>query len=301
MDMCLDDREHKHYMAAKRLHHLLSGQSYDVHSADVYYHQSCYRNFVRMPRSSNAKDTSEDEQNLLNDFFTSIRLNILRDENAYLLTQLLEDLIRLCDERGVATLITRTNQIRRKIEEKFEDDIGFFPSGKYIIVHSAWLNPCKYSVATLRGAGLRDIDLAKGFAAMFKRKTSDLVAAEFPYKPSELSDEICRGPLKDLYNVIYLTIKDGCQINDFGYAGTDSRTLATKIWSLAFDWQSLITRRENAKQLMTGLIIHRISGSKLLIKYLKRLNHSAPYKDIILQNQAWEREWLCPNHHQQLL
>ena len=167
---------------------------------------------------------------------------------------------------------------------------GFCRSGIFVIVHSAWLNPCSYSVATLIGAGLRDIDLCKGFAAMIKRKVSTFASSsKLPYTPDALLEEINEGPMKDLYNIIYLTVKGVCKVNKFGYAGTHSRTLATKIWSLAYDWPALITGTTNAKQGLMGMIIHRITGSKEVIQYLSHANRTCQYKQIILQNKAWER------------
>ena len=179
MTIYVDDEQHRFHKAAKRVNLLQSGQSHDVYSAELYYHQSCYRSFVRIPVNKLMAEDFDDEISVLNDFFTSIRLNILRDENAYLLTQLLDDWIHLCSTRGIVTLITRTNQLRKRMEDKFGDDLGFFPSGKYVIVYSTWLNPCQYSVSTLMGAGLRYIDIAKGFAAMVKRKSVQVIQIIF--------------------------------------------------------------------------------------------------------------------------
>ena len=106
---------------------------------------------------------------LMNDFFTFIRLNIIKNENAYPLTRLLSDWKSMCDGRGVSSVITHTYQIRKRIEEEFPNDINFFLSGRNVIVHNVTMNPCHYSVSTLHGAGLRDLDTwsyLKGFAAM---------------------------------------------------------------------------------------------------------------------------------------
>ena len=291
MKLYISEESHRFHKAAKRVEILLAGQSHDVHSADLYYHQSCYRSFVRLPKAKqSSKELDEQvEISALNDFFTSIELNILKEENAYLLHQLLEDWLQMTKERGVSALILRTNQLRKRLEEKFGDDIGFFSSGKHVIVHSAWLNPCQYSVATLKGAGLRDIDLAKGFASMIKRKNSLSTAASFPYSIESLIEDLDRGPLTDLYNIIHLTVKGTCALNESGYATTKSRTLAAKIWSLAYDWQTLITGQINAKQVLFGMTIHRLTGSKVVINYLHRGNHSISYKNIRIQNLAWEK------------
>ena len=186
-------------------------------------------------RVGSTKASNIEENYVLDEFFTSIQLNVIRDENAYLLTQLLADWLQLCNERHISSLITRTNQIRRKIEERFGDDVGFFPSGKYIIVPSAFLTPCTYSVATLKGAGLRDIDIARGFAAMVRRNItakseskpesksgskseskSEEESTGFPFTADQLRKELHRGPVNDLYNVIYLTVKSTCKINKHG-------------------------------------------------------------------------------------
>ena len=63
----------------------------------------------------------------------------------------------------------------------------------------------------------------------------------FPYTPGGLIENLDKGPLPDLYNVIYLTIKDICSLNQHGYAVTTSNNLASNIWSTAYDWEALIT------------------------------------------------------------
>ena len=42
--------------------------------------------------------------------------------------------------------------------KEFPDEMVFFPSGKYLLLHPTDINPCSYSVATLHGYGLRDAD-----------------------------------------------------------------------------------------------------------------------------------------------
>ena len=49
---------------------------------------------VEILKEGKTKGYTDDEANVLQEFLTSIRLNLIRDKNAYLLTQLLEDWIR---------------------------------------------------------------------------------------------------------------------------------------------------------------------------------------------------------------
>ena len=70
------------------------------------------------------------------------------------------------------------------------------------------------------------------------------------------------------------------------YAGTNSRILAAKIWSLASDWESLVTRKPTPKQAMLGLVIHRLTGSREVIDYLHKSYHVISYNAVRTQNQA---------------
>ena len=68
----------------------------------------------------------------------------------------------------------------------------------------------------------------------------------------------------------------------------DSQVLTQEHWLLRsghYDWQALKTGTTNAKQVLMGMIIHRIT----VIQYLSHANHTCQYKQIILQNKAWER------------
>ena len=50
---------------------------------------------------------------------------------------------------------------KRKLIAEFDESISFFPSGKYVLVHSSDTNACQYGVAFLQRSGLRDDDIAK--------------------------------------------------------------------------------------------------------------------------------------------
>ena len=134
------------------------------------------------------------------------------------------------------------------------------------IVHSNDVNPCEYSLATLHGCGLRDDDLAKAFGRMVRRKVAvkEKEHHQWPLSPEELIAKLDDGPLPDLYNAIYYSIYDQGEKNEHGYAVTSSAK-ATKIWSIASDWESLITKSPSPKQAVIGLVLHRITGKTLNI------------------------------------
>ena len=204
---------------------------------------------------------------------------------------MLKDYQNLFVEDDCKPLLSDTRSLKRNLLQEFNDDLGFFPTGRHVIVHAADINPCEFTVATLRGHGLRDNDLIKAFATMLKCKIETRVDGErkWPYTPDELIEMLDRGPLKEIYNVIYASINPAYKVNEYGYAITRSRPVATKIWSMASDWESLLTKERTVKQAVAGMTVHRLTSSKEVLSILHKLNNTISYSDVRLQNIAWAR------------
>ena len=236
-EIFLNDPSSRLFEAAKRLDFYLSGQVHDIFAADVCYHNSCYIKFALSPISSKEKTAVVDaeREDVKQAFYYNLRRKILRDREAFLLNELLEDVQTMSEENGLdEPVIKDTKSLRRCLEKEFGDDIGFFPSGKFRIVHSADVNPCEYSVATLKGRGLRDADLVKSFARMIRRKTQATGnATKWPLTPDEMISMLDEGPVPELYNAIYYTMNERGKENAYGYAITKSNVKATKIWSFS--------------------------------------------------------------------
>ena len=108
---------------------------------------------------------------------------------------------------------------------------------------------------------------------------------EWPLSPSCLVKKFeNETPINELYNVIYLTLYPTYKLNNFGYAITESISIANKIWSIASDWSALITGRKNAKHVMLGMRIHRLTASKEVLSVLHKAGHTVSYDDVRLQN-----------------
>ena len=263
-DVFLGIKAHKLNGAAKRLDILLSGSASDIFAADIFYHQSCYIKFVIKavvpPSIKDIKGTRSED--VLDLFLYNIKTKIVRDKEANLLHELLNDVRCISEDHELEPpAIDNTKQLKRFIIKHFEDKINFFPSGKYLLVHPIDINPCSYSIATLKGRGLRDADLAKAFGRMIRRKLDERKSEDerWPLTPDELLSKLDSGPLPDLYNTIYYSIHDRRKLNEYGYIET-SQTEATKIWSIASDWESLVTKKRSPKQIILGLVLHRITG-----------------------------------------
>ena len=69
--------------------------------------------------------------------------------------------MKLYENYGICHLIDNAKELKRRLIEKFDEKIGFFSSGKQLIVFSIEVNPCQYYVATLDGFGLYNNDMIR--------------------------------------------------------------------------------------------------------------------------------------------
>ena len=132
--------------------------------------------------------------------------------------------MKLYENYGICPLIDNTKELKRRLIEKFDEKIWFFPSGKQLIVFSIEVNPCQYSVATLDGFGLSDNDIIRSFARMARQKlqTCNQLRESWPMSIDDIENFVQRGPLPELYNAIYATINPSFKVHSTGYAVTPS-------------------------------------------------------------------------------
>ena len=285
--------------AANRFNILNSGQSFDSFAIDIYYHKSCYIKYAINPPTSlpstheNNNQTADD---VMNDFYRTIRIQIIKNKEAYLLHHLHQYLKILCEEYGIGAIYEHSVSLKRDLLAKFTDQIDFFPCGKYVIVHSSNINPCEYSIAVLKGKGMQDKDYVRTFGNFIHKKISKQNSGALPETTEELIQSFGNGPLPELYNIIYATMySTDYKVNEYGYAITNSNNIATKIWSIASDWQSLITRKESPKKAMLGLTLHRLTGSKEAIMNLNKFGHTISYNKVREYNDTWSKS-VSPVH-----
>ena len=164
--------------------------------------------------------------------------------------------MKLYENYGIFPLIDNTKELKRRLIEKFDEKIGFFPSGKQLIVFSIEVNPCQYSVATLDGFGLYDI--IRSFARMVRRKLQicNQLRESWPMSIDDIENFVQRCPLPELYNDIYVTINPSFKVHSTGYIITPSHQSATKTRSIASDWEYLVTKKKASKQVLTGSNFH---------------------------------------------
>ena len=227
-------------------------------------------------------------ENLQND----IKKHVIHQKEPFLISDLLDEIKRLSTENGLDdALITNTRTLKRKIAERFPDDISYYNKGKCLIVHCSDMNPCKYAVVVLKGKGLRNNNIIRSFGALIQRKIKkrpeDKKKFEWPCNPEELMGMLNRGPLPEIYNAVSYSVKGHLKLNQYGYAETLSSDFGTKMWAMTCDWENLLASGRDGKQLITALTIYRLLGRKGVTEMLHKLNVCSSYNYIRLQNKSW--------------
>ena len=136
----------------------------------------------------------------------------------------LQDWLFFCEDREVLSQTRYTKELKKYIDDIFRDKIGFYRTGKCVIVYSQNVNPCQYSMSTVKGFGLRADNIAKHFANLIKRDIP-----KFPCSPTELSSKLMKGPMCILFKTIFMTSYDKMKKNEFGYTFANSSRFTCKI------------------------------------------------------------------------
>ena len=97
---------------------------------------------------------------------------IVHRRDKFLLSNLLKDIKPLSELNGLMKLIisnTRTLK-RRRVINKFSDEISFYLRVKHLIVHCSNFNSCEYVLVILGGKRLKDYGIIMSFGGMIRRK-----------------------------------------------------------------------------------------------------------------------------------
>ena len=99
----------------------VSFEAHEFYAPDVCYHKSCYIKFALKKFSSlPEKDLDLLQENILDEYFLQIKKRIIYWHEAFLLSDLLEDMKVLCEENNLdEPVINNTRTLKRKIIERF--------------------------------------------------------------------------------------------------------------------------------------------------------------------------------------
>ena len=116
-------------------------------------------------------DVSETNGKVIQHFYRKILQKVIRDKNAYLLSELLRDCKEISKEFGLdeaPVCLRHTYRVKESLMQHFETQISFSSITKYVVVHSSEVNVVTYSFATLKGRGLQEDDIVKSFANLIR-------------------------------------------------------------------------------------------------------------------------------------
>ena len=295
MDLKMKDEKSKYHAAAKRLEVILSGSSYDIFALDLYYHKTCYVNFTyAYDKKQPIADKVEKDKlgsEVMDRFFHLFHRKVIKDQNAYLLTELIEDIKEMSEDNDLDDPpITKTFTLKTRLIAEFGDSIDYHIFGNRLVVHSSAVNPISYSAATIQGNGLRETDLTKAFSRLIRRKLSKRNAIKWPLEADELFNLFdSHKPLHCIYNAICWSINPRRSTSEFGYATVASRAEAEKISAISQSWEKMDKAERSPLGTALSLTIHRITGSKEATTLLNRCGVGIPYTDVRDLNNKWAK------------
>ena len=99
---------------------------------------------------------------------------------------------------------------------------------------------------------MEDKETIRSFGALIQRRIEECSENEkkfeWQYNPEELMGMLERGPLPEIYSVIYYLVKSHLKFNQYGCTEFLSTDFGTKIWTMACDWGNLLTPNRNENQ-----------------------------------------------------
>ena len=127
----------------------------------------------------NTEETDSDEAApVLSLFLRNVEIQIIADQDAFLLHELCQDCKEISAEFGLGDspppppppALRHSYRVKEILIKHFGEKIRFSNVGKYVAVHSSAVNPLTYTAATLKGHGLREENVIKCFANLVRRK-----------------------------------------------------------------------------------------------------------------------------------
>ena len=106
---------------------MLIGTNYDVFAADVYYHKVCYNRFTNEYQKKPTV-TSFNESAILHYFLRQIELKVIKDHEAFLANELMQDIQEISEERGLeepAAEFRHSSILKEKLLDHFGEKIQF--------------------------------------------------------------------------------------------------------------------------------------------------------------------------------
>ena len=101
MNIFLEDPETEFHEAATRLYTKIEYEPHDFFPADIYYQNSCYIKFALKKNEQTVDENVELLESDILEFFLALNKRIVHRRDAFLLSNLLEDIKTLSEPNGL--------------------------------------------------------------------------------------------------------------------------------------------------------------------------------------------------------
>ena len=164
------------------------------------------------------------EEQVMKNFFRKVRLNVVKDKAAYILSELLRDFEEISKEFGLEeppVRLKHTYQLKKMLISRLGEEISICKLSNRDVVYPKSVDPLCYSQVTLKGHGLCDDDIAKAFSNLVRRKLANRDDLKWPPTPEQfLSSLKSTAPLPCIYNAIVWSVNPRREVNLNGYVET---------------------------------------------------------------------------------
>ena len=91
-------------------------------------------------------------------------------------------------------IFTHTVSLEKELLNKFENDLDFFPSAKFFVIHSSTKTSCQYSATILKGQIFQDKHNVRSSASVLRKKVEIMI---FKTSPKLLEDMLEKATYLD--------------------------------------------------------------------------------------------------------
>lgn len=270
---------------------ILAVTSRDIVAAQAHYHRSCYREYTRPTKTSQASASSDEEMDAeydaFSDLFEYIRAVVLDKQKVVSMTDLAKELeLSVQSKREGKLKESSKKHIRRKIEAEFGSTLEIFQNDKgKLLVMAANLSlretvkskvALENEIETLK-LKTNDMQSVVDQCALYIRR-SVLDAkwnSSWPIHPSDLTADHFQVP--DCLN----RFLKGVLAGDPGI-NSSSQRLETLVKSFSQDiiYATTSGRTKPPKQILLAYGVKTLTGNVELIQMLNRFGHGVSYSQL---------------------
>ena len=222
-----------------------------------------------------------------------MELSVVKDKNAFLLSELIQDIKEMSEDYGLKDPPVRLNhtyQLKKMLISRLGHKVSISSFGNRDAVHSRTVDALSYSEATLKGHGLLEDDIINAFANLVRRKADNLNEMKWPPRPEEFLEIIEKStPLVCIYNAIAWSINPRKVKNRNGYVEVNNHQHSEKIAAITQSWEGLVSKKRSPTSTALSLTLHRITGSREAASLLHKSGMGISYTDVRFLTKTWAR------------